>query len=194
MTASRVVQLHFYEELTQSQIAQQISMSQMSSLPFSTRTTGSVRASSSASTQPSPRTPRWTWAFGHVREFVSPELTDSERATVRPPAPQPLPWPAPNLVLIRRDSFARVGPFSEDVKVGVTVDWYARATEAELRSTMLPDAVLERRLHLSNNGLRERDSRQQYLHVLKAALDRRRAQAPPDPPDPAGVAGGDLQP
>jgi glycosyltransferase involved in cell wall biosynthesis len=132
-------------------------------------------------------------AFGHVREFVSPDLTESQRATVRPPAPQPLPWPAPNLMLIRRESYARVGPFSEDVKVGVTVDWYARATEAGLRSTMLPDVVLERRLHLTNNGLRERDSRQQYLHVLKAALDRRRAQVPPDPPDPTGVAGSDVQ-
>jgi hypothetical protein len=35
--------------------------------------------------------------------------------------------------------------------------------------------VLERRLHTQNNGLRERDARSQYLHVLKAAMDRRRA-------------------
>lgn len=119
--------------------------------------------------------------FGHVREFVSPELTEAERASVRPPAEQPLPWTAPNLMLIRRESFARVGPFSEDVKVGVTVDWYARAMEAGLRSAILPEVVLERRLHLTNNGLRERDSRQQYLHVLKASLDRRRARAASEP-------------
>jgi glycosyltransferase involved in cell wall biosynthesis len=132
--------------------------------------------------------------FGHVQEFVSPELTAEQRATVRPPAPEPLPWPAPNLMLIKRESFARVGPFSEDVKVGVTVDWYARATEAGLRSAMLPEVVLERRIHLTNNGLRERDSRQQYLHVLKAALDRRRAQASSEPPDRANVAGGEEGP
>lgn len=119
--------------------------------------------------------------FGHVREFVSPELTEAERASVRPPAGEPLPWTAPNLMLIRRESFARVGPFSEDVKVGVTVDWYARAMEAGLRSAILPEVVLERRLHLTNNGLRERDSRQQYLHVLKASLDRRRARAASEP-------------
>ena len=132
--------------------------------------------------------------FGHVREFISPELTDAQRATVRPPAPQPLPWPAPNLMLIRRESFARVGPFSERVKVGVTVDWYARAVEAGLRSAMLPEVVLERRLHLTNNGLRERDSRQQYLHVLKAALDRRRAHGSPASPNPAAAARGDPGP
>ena len=113
--------------------------------------------------------------FGRVREFVSPELTAHERQLIRPPAPAPTPWTAPNLMLIRRDSFHRVGPFSEALRVGVTVDWYARALEKGLRGVMLPDVVLERRLHLSNNGLRERESRNQYLQVLKASL------APPGP-------------
>jgi len=115
--------------------------------------------------------------FGHMLEFLSPELTEEQRAGVRPPAPEPVPWTAANLMLIRRNSFLRVGPFSESLRVGVTVDWYARAAEAGLLSRILPDVVLERRLHTQNNGLRERDSRSQYLHVLKAALDRRRALA-----------------
>lgn len=113
--------------------------------------------------------------FGHVREFVSPELGEEERRGIRPPAPEPLPWTAPNLMLIRRPSFERVGGFSTTLRVGVTVDWFARASEAGLRSLVLPEVVLERRLHTQNNGLRERDARSQYLHVLKAAMDRRRA-------------------
>jgi glycosyltransferase involved in cell wall biosynthesis len=116
-------------------------------------------------------------AFGHVAEFVSPELDEETRRGIRPPAPEPAPWMAPNLMLIRRESFLRVGKFSESVRVGVTVDWYARAAEAGLKHLILPQVVLERRLHTQNNGLRERDSRSQYLHVLKAALDRRRALA-----------------
>jgi glycosyltransferase involved in cell wall biosynthesis len=115
--------------------------------------------------------------FGHVREFVSPELDEETRATIRPPAATPMPWTAPNLMLIRRASFHRVGLFSTTVRVGVTVDWFARADEAGLRHRILPQTVLERRLHTQNNGLRERDSRSQYLEVLKAALDRRRAAA-----------------
>jgi glycosyltransferase involved in cell wall biosynthesis len=113
--------------------------------------------------------------FGHVREFVSPELREEERRGIRPPAPTPLPWTAPNLMLIRRASFERVGGFSTSLRVGVTVDWFARASEAGLRNLVLPEVVLERRLHTQNNGLRERDARSQYLHVLKAAMDRRRA-------------------
>jgi glycosyltransferase involved in cell wall biosynthesis len=115
--------------------------------------------------------------FGHVSEFVSPELDEESRKSVRQPAAEPMPWMAPNLMLIRREAFERVGPFSETLRVGVTVDWFARAQEAGLKHVMLPEVVLERRLHLQNNGLRERDSRSQYVHVLKAALDRRRALA-----------------
>lgn len=114
--------------------------------------------------------------FGHVEEFVSPELDAQTRARVRAPAPVQ-PWMAPNLMLIRRASFEQVGAFSETLKVGVTVDWFARAEEAGLRRLMLPGVVLERRLHTQNNGLRHADKRSQYIHVLKAALDRRREMA-----------------
>ena len=77
-------------------------------------------------------------------------------------------------MLIRRESFDRVGPFLTDVRVGEGVDWYARATEAGLKGLILPDIVLERRLHDSNTGIRERDSRSDYLQVVRSALQRRR--------------------
>jgi glycosyltransferase involved in cell wall biosynthesis len=115
--------------------------------------------------------------FGHVREFLSPELDEETRARLRPPAPDPMPWTAPNLMLVRRESFERVGPFTTAVRVGVTVDWFARAAEAGLRYSILPDVVLERRLHTQNNGLRESASRSQYLKVIRQAMERRRAAA-----------------
>jgi glycosyltransferase involved in cell wall biosynthesis len=115
--------------------------------------------------------------FGHVCEFLSPELDEETRASLRPPAPEPMPWTAPNLMLIRRESFERVGPFTTAVRVGVTVDWFARAAEAGLRYEILPEVVLERRLHTENNGLRERASRSQYLEVIRHAMERRRAAA-----------------
>ena len=115
--------------------------------------------------------------FGHVREFLSPELDEDTRAGLRPPAPEPMPWTAPNLMLVRRESFERVGPFTTAVRVGVTVDWFARAAEAGLRYSILPDVVLERRLHTQNNGLRESASRSQYLEVIRQAMERRRAAA-----------------
>jgi glycosyltransferase involved in cell wall biosynthesis len=119
--------------------------------------------------------PALDMVFGHVREFLSPELDEETRSALRPPAPEPMPWTAPNLMLIRRESFLRVGPFSTTFRVGVTVDWFARASEAGLRYAVLPEVVLERRLHTQNNGLRERGARSQYLDVIRAAMERRRA-------------------
>ena len=111
--------------------------------------------------------------FGHMSEFISPDLAADAVARLRP-ATTDAPWPTPNLMVVRREAFARVGPYSTTLRVGVGVDWYARALEAGLRTTVLPNVLLERRLHTDNNGLRERDSRSQYLHVLKASIDRRR--------------------
>jgi glycosyltransferase involved in cell wall biosynthesis len=124
--------------------------------------------------------PEIDMVFGHVREFLSPGLDLEARKAIRPPAPEPMPWTAPNLMLIRRESFHRVGPFTTAVRVGVTVDWFARASETGLRYAILPEVVLERRLHTQNNGLRERASRSQYLEVIRQAMERRRAATLPE--------------
>jgi glycosyltransferase involved in cell wall biosynthesis len=116
--------------------------------------------------------------YGHVTEFLSPDLGDEARQLLRAPR-HDVPWPTPNLMLARYDSFLRVGLFSTQLKVGIGVDWYARSVEAGLRSAVPPIIALERRLHAENNGIRQRAAKPQYLHVLKAALDRRRASAPP---------------
>ena len=63
-----------------------------------------------------------------------------------------MPWTAPNLMLIRREAFDRVGPFSTALRVGVTVDWYARAMEEGLKKLVIPEVVLERRLHTRTTG------------------------------------------
>lgn len=117
--------------------------------------------------------PALDMVFGHVREFVSPELTPEARATIRSPAP-PSPWTSPSLMLVRRRSFDRVGPFATDLRLAEVVDWYARATETGLRGLTLPEIVLERRLHTTNSGVRERDARLDYLRVVRASMERRR--------------------
>jgi hypothetical protein len=50
-----------------------------------------------------------------------------------------------------------------------------RAMEAGLTTVMLPTVLLWRRLHGSNLGSRRRDARSDYVRILKASLDRRRA-------------------
>lgn len=112
--------------------------------------------------------------YGHVREFISPDLDAEALARLRPPIDR-IAGCLPTNMLMRRDAFLRVGEFATHLRVGVTVDWSARADEIGMPTTLLDDVLFERRLHSDNNGIREREHRSHYLHVVKAALDRRRA-------------------
>lgn len=120
--------------------------------------------------------PELDMVFGHMSEFFSPELDPAIAARIRPPV-QDAPWRMTNLMVVKRDSFSRAGPFSTTLKVGVGVDWYARASEAGLKEHIVPAVVLERRLHAANNGILQQAARPQYLRVLKAHIDRRRLAA-----------------
>jgi len=120
--------------------------------------------------------------YGHVREFVSPDLDADALARLRPPIDR-IAGCLPTNMLMRRQAFLRVGEFSTGLRVGVTVDWSARAKELGMATTVLDDVLFERRLHASNNGIREREHHSHYLHVVKAALDRRRALQREQPVD-----------
>ncbi|CAN5623601.1 glycosyltransferase family A protein [soil metagenome] len=80
-------------------------------------------------------------------------------------------------LLIRRATFERVGPFATHWQIGEFIDWYARATELGLKSTVLSQVVVKRRRHAHNLTLRTRHQQVNYAQVLKAALDRRRQRA-----------------
>jgi glycosyltransferase involved in cell wall biosynthesis len=112
--------------------------------------------------------------FGHVQEAHSPELDEGARQKTRVSS-EIRPGYFASTMMVKRDSFFRVGPFATTWRVGEGVDWHLRATDLQLRMLMLPDVVLWRRVHEKNMGIRLRDARQDYVHIVKAALDRRRA-------------------
>jgi glycosyltransferase involved in cell wall biosynthesis len=111
--------------------------------------------------------------FGHVEQFLSPELSDDERARLRPP-PGAQPAKTKGTMLIRRDTFERVGRFPTKWKLVDFVDWYARAHEQNLRERMLNEVVLRRRLHRSNIGRTRSVARAEYASAMGALLRRRR--------------------
>jgi len=111
--------------------------------------------------------------FGHVRHFHSPELDEDSRKRIPYPA-EIMPGYSHATMLIARDAFLRVGLFETNYQVGEFIDWYLRAIEKGLKSMMLPEIVMKRRLHAANIGIRERRSQTDYVRILKASLDRRR--------------------
>jgi glycosyltransferase involved in cell wall biosynthesis len=121
--------------------------------------------------------PELDMVFGLVEQFISPELVRGETGAMKQEA-EVMPGYSTGTLLARRDVFQRAGMFSSEFRLGEFLDWYARASDAGLRSTMLNSILLRRRIHKNNMGVRDRDKRADYLRVFKASLDRRRqAQA-----------------
>lgn len=110
--------------------------------------------------------------FGHAVEYDSAQMPAFGETP--PPGPA-IPARCAGTMLIARERFDRVGPFDTGWRVGEFIDWYLRATDLGLTAGLLPDVVLHRRLHPENSGRRAGQSREDYLRIIKLALDRRRA-------------------
>ena len=68
-----------------------------------------------------------------------------------------------------------MGDLETSWEVGEFISWYLLAQDRGLKSRMLPTTVARRRLHRTNQGVVKRESRSDYLRILKATLDRRRS-------------------
>jgi glycosyltransferase involved in cell wall biosynthesis len=110
---------------------------------------------------------------GQVRHFHSPELDQSIVKKIHCPT-KLMPGYLVG-ALIKRDFFERVGPFETNWVIGEAMSGYMRATEMDLHLLTLPDLVMWRRLHGANQTFRNRDRLAEYAQILKASLDRRRA-------------------
>ena len=120
--------------------------------------------------------PALEMVFGQaVQLHNGPEWESGIRET-KPAAATMMPGMVAGTMLIKRAAFAHVGKFQAELKLGEFIDWYARAVQLQIRSLVLPDLLLWRRIHGSNQGVRERQSVSDYARVLKASLDRRRAE------------------
>jgi glycosyltransferase involved in cell wall biosynthesis len=80
--------------------------------------------------------------------------------------------------LVRRRVFDVVGPFDTGVRFADSMEWFLRAVERGVISELLPDVLLRHRMHGRNLSQSEaRGSRDEFLRILKASLDRKRALA-----------------
>jgi glycosyltransferase involved in cell wall biosynthesis len=108
------------------------------------------------------------------KEFLSPDMT-SEMMEKRILKPAAMSGAVAGTSLIKRTAFNKVGLFSEHWRTGEYIDWYARAKEQNLVMKHIDNCLYHRRSHSDNHTLRESKSKRDYVHILKASLDRRRA-------------------
>ncbi len=80
-------------------------------------------------------------------------------------------------MLIRRDALERLGGFASGWKLGEFIDWYARAVDTGIASTVVPEVVMRRRVHAGNTTSDQTDAQPDYTRALRAVLARRRGAA-----------------
>jgi glycosyltransferase involved in cell wall biosynthesis len=114
--------------------------------------------------------------FGHVRQFVSPDLAAGEAEGLRVPA-DPQPGQHIGAMLARRTAIEAIGPWPDDVRVSDGLTFLLRARELGLEEAMLDETVTRRRVHGGNHSIHNRDERAEFARHLKRSLDRRRGAA-----------------
>jgi len=113
--------------------------------------------------------------FSHLLNFSgNPPPPDSD---LSPATAGSVPGYTSVTMLARRTLFDTVGLFDETLQHGNDRDWLLRAAEQGIQVDLLPDVLVYRRLHDSNrSAMLGGSSRAEYLRIIKASLDRRRAK------------------
>ncbi|CAN5306186.1 glycosyltransferase family A protein [soil metagenome] len=82
----------------------------------------------------------------------------------------------PGLLLMKRDTFWRVGPYSSEWRVGEPIEWWARALDQNINTGSVPHVVLKRRIHEKNLGKSVVAPTRDYLQILHTIVKRRRGE------------------
>lgn len=111
--------------------------------------------------------------FGHHLRFTNESNPQTPGNNSRVSS-EPLPGYFKGTALIRQEAFHRVGRFDTSLRMGDFIDWFARAKDMGLKYEMMPQTLLMRRIHENTQSQRNQQHFKDYLHILKASLDRRR--------------------
>jgi len=119
--------------------------------------------------------PELDYCVTYAQNFWSPELDAEAVRYESHRISRPLPGYVTQTLVARRVLFDTVGLFNAALPHGDSTEWFLRANASGTHMELLPQVLMYRRLHATNRSrLRASYSRDQYLRLIKADLDRRR--------------------
>jgi glycosyltransferase involved in cell wall biosynthesis len=115
----------------------------------------------------------------HVQNFWVPELAEEAERYRNHRLSQAVPGYLAQTLLARRSVFETIGQFNPSLRHAEKTDWFSRALERGAVLEVLPEVLVYRRLHQTNVSRTQGSaSRDEYLKLVKASLDRRRMNEP----------------
>jgi glycosyltransferase involved in cell wall biosynthesis len=118
-----------------------------------------------------------------IQNFWDDALRDEHESLRDHARAQPLAGYTSVTLLARRSVFETVGEFDTRLKHGDDTDWFLRAEENGVVVEVVPELLVYRRVHPNSRSRQwQGRSRDEYLDLLKAHLDRQRAmrRSPPE--------------
>lgn len=110
--------------------------------------------------------------FAMAEDFISPELTEAEKARLKPRT-APYGGVLPGCSLIRRQVFDAVGLFDSTMKSGETVAWQMKLRDLKIPTRQISRVTLKRRLHLTNTGrLQQKQEMANYAALLRRRMKK----------------------
>jgi len=121
---------------------------------------------------PMAQKPECMAVFARAVDFVSSELTDEQKAQLKPRSGS-YGGVLPGCSLIKREVFEKIGLFDDTMSSGETVQWQLKLRDSGLTAVSIDFVTLERRLHLTNTGrVQARQEMANYAALLRKRMKR----------------------
>lgn len=122
---------------------------------------------------PMRKDPKLMAVFGKAEDFVSEELTEQQKAALKPRR-ESYGGVLPGCALMRKEVFEKIGLFEESLKSGETVSWQMKLRESGICTATVEQTVLKRRLHLTNTGrLKPQEEMRNYAALLRERMRKK---------------------
>lgn len=120
--------------------------------------------------------PELGFVITHFTSFWTPDLKEEEDSYQDPRTARVLPGYLMQTMLVRRDVLESVGPLEESLMSGEDQDWFLRAEDLGVAMEVLPEILLQRRLHPDNMTRRlGQEVQRNLLRVVRRSMARRRS-------------------
>ena len=119
--------------------------------------------------------PGLDYCVTHVQNFWAPDVKEEAGRFYHHRIAKPIPGCVPQTLLARRVAFETVGHFNIALKHADAAEWFLRASECRAIGELMPDVLVYRRIHQTNQSrVMAAASRDEFLELLKTVVDRRR--------------------